>query len=131
MIPNHTKIIGTTLTVVVSLLLLLDAGMKLAGVKETIEATGELGFVPSATRILGVVLAAATVIYMIPRTRILGAVLLTGYLGGAVAVQAQHGNPLLTHILFGAYVGVALWAAVWLGNAGLRSLLPIDSREVK
>ena len=117
--------VGTALVVLVTSFLALDAGMKLAGAQAAIEATGGLGFSPAATRMLGAVLALSTIVYVVPATRVLGAIVVTGYLGGAVAVQAQHGNPVPTHVLFGVYVGVALWGSVWLHNTGVRQLMPL------
>lgn len=117
--------VGTALVVLVTSFLALDAGMKLADAQVAIEVTGGLGFSRAATRMLGAVLALSTIVYVVPATRVLGAILVTGYLGGAVAVQAQHGNPVPTQVLFGVYVGVALWGSVWLHNAGLRQLMPL------
>jgi hypothetical protein len=115
--------------VLVTVFLALDAGMKIAGAPPSIVATGELGFSAGATRMLGLLLGAAAVLYVLPVTRVLGAILLTGYLGGAVAVQAQHGNPIPTHVLFGVYVGVTMWAAIWLRSADLRQMIPLRSRS--
>jgi hypothetical protein len=115
---------GAALTVLITLFLALDAGMKITGAEPALAATGELGFSAAATKMLGLVLGVATIIYAVPITRILGAILLTGYLGGAVAVQAVHGSPLATHVLFGVYVGIALWASIWLRNVSLRQLIP-------
>lgn len=120
--------VGAALVVLVTAFLALDAGMKIAGVAAAVDATRELGFSPVATRTIGLILAIATLVYVVPVTRILGAVLLTGYLGGAVAIQAANGSPLATHILFGVYVGAAVWASIWLRNAQIRSLLPLAQR---
>jgi hypothetical protein len=115
---------GTALLVLVIAFLGLDAGMKLAGAKVSVDATGELGFSEQSTRLLGAVLALATLLYALPQTRVLGAIALTGYLGGAVAVQAQHGAPLASHILFGVYLGICVWGAVWLLSNEFRRLVP-------
>ena len=119
---------GTALVVLITLFLALDAGMKLAGAEPAVAATTELGFLPAATRLLGWVLGVCTVLYAIPATRFLGAILLTGYLGGAIASQALHGSPLGTHVLFGGYVGIAVWASVWLGSNAVRQLIPYQRR---
>ncbi|HET7575074.1 MAG TPA: DoxX family protein [Sphingomicrobium sp.] len=76
-------------------------------------------------RLLGAILAISTALYAVPRTAVLGAVLLTGYLGGAVAVQLRVGSPLLTYTLFGVYVGLAVWGGLWLREPRLRALLPL------
>jgi len=60
----------------------------------------------------------------VPRTAVLGAVILTGYMGGAIATHVRVGDPLLTHTLFGVYLGVALWAGLWLRDPRLRALMP-------
>ncbi len=76
---------------------------------------------------LGVVLLAATLLYVVPRTAVLGAVLLTGYLGGAVATHVRVWNPLFSHVLFPIYIGAMLWAGLWLRDARVRALLPLRS----
>ncbi len=115
---------GNALVVLVTLFLALDAGMKLAGAEPAIAATTELGFSATTTRLLGLVLGVCTLLYAVPATRFLGAILLTGYLGGAIAAQALHGSPLVTHVLFGVYVGIAVWASVWLRSNAARQLIP-------
>jgi len=123
--------LATPLTLLVALLLALDAGMKLVGAQPAVAATGELGFSATATRYLGLVLSGATLLYVVPATRVLGAILLTGYLGGAVAIHAAHGSPLTTHVLSGVYVGIAVWASVWLRDDGLRQLIPFQRRSTR
>jgi hypothetical protein len=76
-------------------------------------------------RILGIVTIACTVLYAIPPTSILGAILLTGYLGGAVASHLRIDSPLFTHILFGVYLGLMVWGGLWLRDRKLRMLLPL------
>jgi hypothetical protein len=66
-----------------------------------------------------------TLLYMIPQTSILGAILLTGYFGGAVATHVRLDNPLYTHILFTVYLGIFAWAGLWLRNETLRKVFPI------
>ncbi len=106
--------------------LLLDASMKLLAVPAVLEAGQELGFPGvSMARGLGAVLLVCTLLYLVPRTAVLGAVLLTAYLGGAVATHLRLGNPLFSHTLFGVYVGVAMWAGLYLRTPRLRRLLPL------
>ena len=76
-------------------------------------------------RLLGSILAFCTALYAIPRTAVLGAVLLTGYLGGAVATHLAAGSPLLSNTLFGVYLGLALWGGLWLREPRLHALLPV------
>src|SRR5690606_27857569 len=76
-------------------------------------------------RTLGLLLLVCTLLHLAPSTAVLGAVLLTGYLGGAVATHVRAGSPLFTHVLFGVYLGVLLWAGLWLRDSTLRALLPL------
>ena len=78
---------------------------------------------------LGLILLICTVLYIAPRTTVLGAILLTAYLGGAVATQLRVGAPLFTHILFGVYLGVLLWGGLWLRDARVRALIPLIGTE--
>jgi len=86
-----------------------------------------IGYGSSETlaRFLGAVTIACTVLYAVPPTSILGAILLTGYLGGAVASHLRIGSPLFTHILFGVYLGLMVWGGLWLRDRKLRMLLPL------
>jgi DoxX-like family len=114
---------GRLLSGLVVLFLLVDSGMKLAKASASVKGTIELGYQESVVAGIGVLLLACTVLYVIPRTSLLGAILLTGYLGGAVASQVRVGNPLFTHILFPVYFGALLWAGVYLRDDRLRALV--------
>ena len=103
--------------------LLLDAVMKVIQAKVAVEGTIQLGYPESLLAGLGVVLLICTLLYVIPQTSVLGAVLLTGYLGGAVATQVRVGNPLFTHVLFAVYVGVMVWGGLFLRDNRLRTLI--------
>lgn len=107
--------------------LVVDAGMKLAAPQMAIDYSPPLGWpadVPSY-RLLAVILLVPTLLYAVPRTAVLGAVLLTGYLGGAVALHVRVGSPLFSHILFGVYLGVFVWGGLWLRDPRVRALLPL------
>jgi hypothetical protein len=106
----------------------MDATMKLLALSVVLETSGPLGF-PGATmaRGLGMLLLVCTLLYAAPQTAVLGAILLTGYLGGAVATHVRVGDPLFSHILFGVYVGVFLWLGLYLRDARLRALVPLRS----
>ena len=80
---------------------------------------------PTYYRLLGAILAIATTLYAVPRTAFLGAVLLTGYLGGAVSTNLAAGTPLVSNTLFGVYLGLAVWGGLWLREPRLRALLPL------
>lgn len=114
---------GRILSGIVIAFLLMDAGMKLPPVQPVIEAMQGLGFIstPTLARTLGVLLLVCTLFYAIPQTSLLGAVLLTGYLGGAIAINVRAGTPLFSHILFGGYIGVLLWAGLLLRNKKIRA----------
>jgi DoxX-like family len=117
---------GRALSGLVVLFLLLDGAMKLVPIAPVTDMAGQLGWAtdPGTWRVLGLVLIASTLLYAAPRTSVLGAILLTAYLGGAVATHARIGSPLLSHTLFGVYLGVIAWAGLWLRDQRLRALLP-------
>lgn len=103
--------------------MLLDGGMKLFKPRVVVEATAQLGYPESAIVGIGITLLLCTLLYLIPRTAVLGAVLLTGYLGGAVASNVRVGGPLF-NIAFPVIFGVLLWAGLWLRDRRIRELLP-------
>lgn len=80
---------------------------------------------PGFYRLLGSILAICTAVYVVPRTALLGAILLTGYLGGAIATHLSSGSPLFSNTLFGVYLGLAIWGGLWLREPRLRALLPL------
>ncbi|MBI3787017.1 MAG: DoxX family protein [Ignavibacteriales bacterium] len=112
---------GRIITSLIVLLLLLDASGKLMRLAPVIEGTVQLGYPESAVFSIGLIQFICIVIYVIPRTSILGAILLTGYLGGAVATHVRIGNPLFTHALFPVYLGVLVWAGLFLLDVRLRT----------
>jgi len=117
---------GRVLSGLVILFLLFDGAVKLVPwpvVTETMDRMG-YGSSEALARALGAITIACTVLYAIPPTSILGAILLTGYLGGAIASHVRIGSPLFSHVLFGFYLGVMLWGGLWLRDRNLRSLLP-------
>lgn len=109
-----------------ALLLILDGGSKLFKPAPVVEATVQLGYPESTIIGMGIVLLASTILYLIPRTCVLGAILLTGYLGGAVATHVRVGNSLF-NILFPVFVGVLLWGGLYLRDYRLRALIPLRS----
>ena len=115
---------GRILSGLVIAFLLFDAAGKIVLIQPVIEGMKHLGFPdsPELARGLGLLLLACTLLYAVPRTSLVGAVLLTGYLGGAIAIHLRAGHPLLTHVLFGGYIGVLLWVGLWLGNRNARLL---------
>ena len=115
--------VGTILSGAAVLFLLFDSLGKLLKVAPVVAGTAELGYPEGVIRPLGVVLLVCVVTYVIPRTAILGAVLLTAYLGGAIATHVRVGSPLLTHKLFPVYVAVVVWAGLLLRDERLRNVL--------
>ena len=118
---------GRTLSGLVILFFLLDSAIKLPPLQPVIDTMGQLGWPADAAtaRALGVLMIASIVLYAYPPTALIGAILITGYLGGAVATHVRIGSPIFSHTLFGVYVGVLAWAGLWLRNPRLRALLPI------
>jgi hypothetical protein len=108
--------------------LAVDAVGKLLRLAPVMEGTIQLGYPASAVVGIGVVLLACVLLYAVPSTAVLGAVLLTGYLGGAVATQVRVGAPLATHVLFPIYVAAAAWGGLFLRDARVRALLPLRVR---
>jgi hypothetical protein len=103
--------------------LLISAGMKFGQSPEVLDHFGQLGYARGVAVPLAIVEVVCTLIYVIPRTAVLGAILLTGYLGGAVATHVRVGDPV-GNILAPAFLGVLLWGGLWLRDPRLRALLP-------
>lgn len=116
-------IAGRVLSGIAVAFLTFDVSMKLFAVKEAVEGTVQLGFSQSVMLPLGLIQLACLVLYVIPRTAPLGALLFTGYLGGAVAIHVQIGNPMFTHILSPIYVATFLWGGLFLRDARVRAAL--------
>lgn len=113
---------GRILSALPALFLLLDGIAKLVKPAAVVEATVQLGYLDSVIVGLGVVLVACTILYLIPRTAVLGAILLTGYLGGAVATHVRVGGPVFS-ILMPVILGVMLWGGLYLRDGRVRFLL--------
>ena len=118
--------LGRGLSGLVILFLLFDGSVKLVPWPVVTETMDRIGYGSSETlaRSLGAITVACTVLYAIPPTSILGAILLTGYLGGAIASHLRIGSPLFTHTLFGFYLGLMVWGGLWLRDPRLRALMP-------
>lgn len=102
--------------------LTMDAVMKVLRVPAAVEGTMQLGYASSLIAPIGAIEVVFLVLYLMPRTAILGAVLWTGFLGGAVATHVRLGNPLFSHVLSPIYVAVLLWGALWLRDRRLRGV---------
>lgn len=126
--PSATNVSwpGRILSGIAIAFLLMDAGMKVAGLPQVTETATQMGW-PSDTgfwRAKGLVLLACTALYAWSRTAVLGAILLTGWLGGAIATHLRIGDPVFTHTLFGVYIGLFVWGGLWLRSPALRALMP-------
>ena len=117
---------GRVLSALVVLFFLMDGIMKLVKPPIVVKSTVELGYPESVILPIGIVLLLCTVLYVIPRTAVLGAILLTGYLGGAVATHVRVGAgafPIVFPIIFGVFV----WGGLFLRDARVRALIPLRS----
>jgi len=124
--PTSKKMLwtGRVISALPVLFLLMDGVMKLFKPRVVVEATIQLGYPESVIVGLGIVLITCTVFYIIPTTSILGAILLTGYLGGAVATHVRVGEGLFP-VLFPVIVGVLVWGGLWLRDESVRTLIPL------
>ena len=116
---------GRALSGLVSLFLLLDGAVKLVPLSAVTQTLDQVGYGASeaTARALGLITIVCTVLYAFPPTSFVGAILLTGYLGGAIASHVSIGIPLFSHVLFGLYLGLLLWGGSWLRDRRLRTLL--------
>jgi len=122
---------GLALTGFVSLFLIMDLTMKLLLLPQVTETMASLGWPTDAgtTRMLGLLQLAGLLLYLWPRTSVLGAVVLTGYLGGAIATHTRIGSPLFSHVLFGVYLGLFVWGGLWFRSPRLRGIFPLNSGD--
>ena|SRR5690606_20732660 len=109
---------------IVILFMLMDSIFKFIPNEEALKGTTDLGYQVHHLPILGTLGLVSIILFAIPRTQILGAILLTGYFGGAIATHVRMDNPLFTHILFPVYLALLMWGSVWLRSEHLRQLIP-------
>jgi len=114
------------MSALVVLFLVFDATIKLIPLDVVISTSRDLGIPVEFARTLGVLTLICTLLYAYPRTSVLGAILLTGYLGGAIYVHVRAGSPLFSHTLFGLYLGVLAWGGLYLRNERVRALIPFQ-----
>jgi hypothetical protein len=117
--------VGWTLSVLVILFLIMDLNMKFMQLPIVFTTTEQLGWPTSSVTTLALLLLVATALYAFPKTSVLGAILLTGYLGGAVATHVRIGSPLFSHVLFGVYLGLFVWGGLYFRDARIRALIPL------
>ena len=120
---NRARWTGRVLSGIAVLFLTFDLTIKLVGAKAAVEGTVQLGWAPHHLPILGVIQLVCLILYLVPRTAPLGAVLWTGYLGGAIATHLRLDNPLFTHVLFPIYVAALLWGGLYLRDDRVRAVL--------
>jgi hypothetical protein len=120
---------GRIMSGLVALFLLFDSVIKLIKLPIAVEGTTQLGYPEHTVVGIGVVLLVCLIVYLIPRTALLGAILLTGYLGGAIATHVRVGSPLFSHVLFPIYVALLVWGGVFLRCPRLRALIPVQRSE--
>ena len=123
--PKWTQWIGWGMTGLMIVFLLFDSVAKLVLEQHVVEATTKIGYPLDVIRPLGFISLACTILYAIPRTSILGAILLTGYLGGAIASKVRIEDPMFSSVLFGAYFGILVWGGLYLRDERLRALIPL------
>lgn len=126
--------IGRALTALFSLFILgASVAPKLLGIPIAEETMEQLGWPSGYAFSIGVLELLCLVLYLVPRTNILGAVLFTALLGGAMATQIRVGNPLFSHVLFSIYLGLFMWGGLWLRDATVRTVFPFrrDQRRVE
>lgn len=126
--PSKASIwIGRILSGLIVLFLIFDSIIKFLKPAPVLETFSHLSLPISLANPLGIILIVCALLYAIPQTSILGAILLTGYLGGAVCTHLRSGDPLFSHILFPVYLGILVWLAIYLRDTRLRALIPFRS----
>lgn len=106
--------------------LIFDSSIHLAKIGPVVEAFERMGYPAALSRGIGVVESLCLLLYMVPRTSALGAVLLSGFLGGAISAHVRIGDPLFSHVLFPVYVAALLWTGLFLRDARVRALNPFS-----
>jgi len=127
LISNKRLWAGRMMSGLPTLFLLVDGSMKLYKPRAVVEATVQMGYPESAIVGLGVALLLSTLLYLLPRTAILGVILLTGYLGGAVASQVRV-SAMSFNIIFPVLIGALLWGGLWLRDRRLQALIPLRAQ---
>ncbi len=126
--PSKSRLLtGRILTTLTVLFLIMDIVFKFIRPvpPQVMQSITQLGLQPALLSAIGILLLVCTVLYVIPATSVLGAVLLTGYLGGAISLHMRVGNPLFGYVLFPVYVGALMWAGLYLREPRLLTLLPL------
>ena len=119
---------GRVLSAIIVLFMIFDGVIKLPPLDIVTQTMVPLGWPADANvaRTLGVIGLVSTALYALPRTSVLGAILLTAYMGGAIATHMRVGSPLFSHTLFGVYLGIILWGGLYLRDPRVRALIPFS-----
>src|SRR5262245_24430387 len=123
-VTKRQKIAGSVLTGIGTVFLTFDIVIKVLRLAPAVEGTVALGYLPSTVFPIGLIELACLTLYLVPRTSVLGAVLLTGYLGGAIATHVRIGSPLASHTLFPIYVAILIWGGLYPREPRLREVMP-------
>lgn len=124
--PRWQLIAGRVMSGLLVAFLLFDGAIKLVPIAPVTETLTAFGYSsePFLARSLGVITLACALLYAIPRTSVLGAILLTGLLGGAIATHLRVGSPVFSHLLFGVYLGLMAWGGLYLRHEAVRRMIP-------
>ena len=119
---------GRVLSGIIVLFMIFDGAIKLPPLDIVTQTMVPLGWPAdeNVARMLGIIGLISTVLYALPRTSVIGAILLTAYMGGAIATNVRIGSPLFSHTLFGVYLGVMLWGGLFLRDPRVRALIPFS-----
>jgi DoxX-like family len=124
---HATRRIGWALSGLFVLFMLFDVAIKWLDLAVVDEAMLRLGYAGGVGFWIGVLEMLLLILYVVPRTAVLGAILFMGVFGGAIASHLRVGDPLLSHDLFGVYLGLAMWGGLWLRDPALRAVFPLRS----
>ena len=119
------RLTGYALTGAFTLFMLFDVAIKRIRHPMVEETMRQLGFPGGLGFPIGVIEAVCLVLYLVPRTAVLGAVLMMGVFGGAIAIHVRHADPMFSHVLFGVYLALFAWGGLWLRDASLRAVFPV------
>ncbi len=126
-VPKKRLWAGRVMSGLAVVFLLMDGVMKVFKPAVVIDACAKLGYPESEIVGIGILLLVCTIVYVIPRTSVFGAIMLTGFLGGAVASNVRIGEPLFSHILFPTYIAALLWVGLYVREPRLRALVPLKN----
>jgi hypothetical protein len=122
---------GRIMSALAALFMLFDGIIHILKIAPVVDAFAQLGYPIRVSVGLGIIELICVAVYVLPRTSVLGAILLTGYLGGAIAAQVRIGTPLFSHVLFPVYVAVLIWGGLLLRDRRLRALIPLRSETLQ